>query len=337
MPSLALQKPSFKLISTLISIMKLLHTFSALFFLLGASQASAIPYGNTKTTVVPHDNTTLQERSPNTRPIYAIAHRVLMTTGVWDALNDGANALEIDMMPNKGGWNAQHDDTIGGRGDTAEQMFKTIAEARSQGKPVTFIWLDLKGPDWCLPEHGPKWSHCTVQALRDLAAKHLEPVGVKVMYGFYTGREVSLPLTAKDLKAFESLNMNGKAQDCLDVFNRVAPRISPAQLIMSYGYFSLPLWFGNCREKDWNTCTELRKGHEMSKFGKVFGWTSLQGQAWYVDKLLGEAGVDGIIYGRQVNHYVSSSATKEAAADILNWVKRHTSTHHVATLSDSPW
>jgi len=83
--------------------------------------------------------------------------------------------------------------------------------------------------------------------------------------------------------------------------------------------------------------TEVRKGYEMNKFGKVFGWTSLQGHARYVDKLFAEAGVDGMIYGFKLNHYVSSEATKEAATDILNWAGNHSQTHHVATLADAPW
>jgi sphingomyelin phosphodiesterase D len=106
---------------------------------------------------------------------------------------------------------------------------------------------------------------------------------------------------------------------------------------MSYGYVALPVDFGDYHEKGYNTCTELRKGHETNKFGKVFGWTSLQGQAWFVDKLFMEAGVDGLIYGRPIIHYVSSDATKEAAEDILNWAKNHPETHHVATLADTPW
>ncbi|KAF2493581.1 hypothetical protein BU16DRAFT_551386 [Lophium mytilinum] len=249
-----------------------------------------------------------------------------MTTGVWDALNNGANALEIDMMPNKHGWNAQHDEDAAARGDTAELMFKTIAEARSQGRTVTFVWLDLKSPDWL---------HC--QALRDLAAKHLEPVGVKVLYGFYNGKEKALASTAPTLKSFEAINMNGEAQECLDAFNKVASNVDRPKLIMSYGYYALSAGFGNCHEKGYKTCTELRKGHETNEFGRVFGWTSLQGHAWYVDKLFAEAGVDGMIYGRKHNHYVSGDATKEAAADILNWAKHNPQTHHIATLADAPW
>ena len=308
--------------------MRLINTLFSSSLLLGSALASV---------GTQHVLDTPQEKTHATRPVYAIAHRVLMTTGVWDALNDGANALEIDMMSNENGWNAQHDIFQSGRGDTAELMFKTIAEARSQGRTVTFVWLDLKNPDWCLPDHEPERKHCTVQDLRDLAAKYLEPVGVKVLYGFYNGREKSLASIAPDLKSFEAINMNGEAQECLDAFNKVATNVDRSKLIMSYGYVKLRASFGDCHEEGYKTCTELRKGHEMNKFGKVFGWTSIQGDAWYVDRLFAEAGVDGIIYGRRLNHYVSSDATKEAAADILNWAKKHPLTHHVATLADAPW
>ncbi|KAF2814391.1 uncharacterized protein BDZ99DRAFT_460047 [Mytilinidion resinicola] len=307
--------------------MQLIHALISSSLLLGSALASV---GTQQVLGIP------QEKSNATRPVYAIAHRVLMTTGIWDALNDGANALEIDMMPNKNGWNAQHDGAAG-RGDTADLMFKTIAEARSQGRTVTFVWLDLKSPDWCLLEHGPKWKHCTIQALRDLAAKYLEPVGVKVLYGFYNGKEKALASIAPNLKSFEAINMNGEAQECLDAFDKVATNVGRSKLIMSYGFFALSAAFGNCHETGYKTCTEVRKGYEMNKFGKVFGWTSLRGHAWYVDKLFAEAGVDGMIYGFKLNHYVGSEATKEAATDILNWAKNHSRTHHVATLADAPW
>jgi hypothetical protein len=261
----------------------------------------------------------------------------LSTAGVWDAVRDGANAIEIDMMPNKGGWNAQHDDVPGGRGDTAELMFKTIAQARTQGKPITFVWLDLKGPDWCLPEHGSQWSQCTIQALRDLAAKYLQPVGVKALYGFYTGKEKSLATIASSMKAFEAINVDGEAQKCQDIFQNVAPKADRSKLIMSYGYWDLPQGFGECYEENYQTCTELRKGHASDKFGKVFGWTSEQGHSWYVNKMLKEAGVDGIIYGHGLKDYASDDGTKAAIADIQNWVKNHKASHRMATWADAPW
>jgi sphingomyelin phosphodiesterase D len=279
----------------------------------------------------------LPNRTPVTRPVYAIAHRVLMTTGVWDALNDGANALEIDMTPSEEGWYAQHDFGWWSRGDTAETMFQTIAEAATQGRDVTFVWLDLKGADDYLPEHGPDSKKGTIQALRELAAKYLEPVGVKVLYGFRTGDEKALTTIASSIKGFEAVNMNGVAQKCLKVFSNKAASVDNAKLVMSYGYAFLSRQFGNCHEDGFNTCTELRKAHEMNKFGKVFGWTSLQGQAEYVHKLFEEAGVDGMIYGRRANHYVSSDDTKEAAADILNWMRGHAETHHIATMADTLW
>jgi hypothetical protein len=76
-----------------------------------------------------------QEKSHATRPVYAIAHRVLMTNGVWDALNDGANALEIDIRADKNGWNAQHGRNAVSRGDAAELMFNVLPKRVLKEEP----------------------------------------------------------------------------------------------------------------------------------------------------------------------------------------------------------
>jgi hypothetical protein len=59
---------------------------------------------------------------------------------------------------------------------------------------------------------------------------------------------------------------------------------------------------------------------------------------WYVDKLLGDAGVDGIIAGygafNGVREYDESWECANAIGLIRDWVSRHSSTHRMATSED---
>jgi len=253
---------------------------------------------------------------------------------VHDALNNGANAIEIDMTAKRTGWYADHDNTIGSEGDSALHMFKMIADARKAGRTVTFVWLDLKNPDWCDPKDA-KWRHCSIDALRDLAREWLEPAGVRVMYGFYEAKGNAYFSIRDNLSALEAINLNGQEDEVARAFEN-GPA-DQAKKIMSYGYFNFGFEFGDCHEKRYKTCTELRMGVQSGKFGKVFGWTSSAGQAGYVNKALDEAGIDGLIYGRMVKHYVDNENTRSAAADIVNWVKAHPDRRFMATNANPPW
>ncbi|KAL8765860.1 MAG: hypothetical protein Q9203_006271 [Teloschistes exilis] len=128
----------------------------------------------------------LDRRAPTARPFYVIAHRVLTSGEIDDALRDGANAVEIDMTAYKEGWWADHDHAANSWGDSALDIFHHIAQERQNGKSITFFWLDIKSPDWCDPDD-PKWQHCSVGGLRDLARQILQPVGVRVLYGYILG------------------------------------------------------------------------------------------------------------------------------------------------------
>ncbi|KAJ7291616.1 putative phospholipase D precursor, partial [Mycena rebaudengoi] len=268
------------------------------------------------------------------QPFYMIAHRVLVRQGVHDALNNGANAIEIDMTAKRTGWYADHDNTIGSEGDSALDMFKTIADARKAGRTVTFVWLDIKNPDWCDPKDA-KWRHCSIDALRDLAREWLEPEGVRVLYGFYEVRGNAYFSIRENLSAREAINLNGQEDEVDRAFEN-GPA-DQAKKVMSYGYYNFGAGFGDCHEKRYKTCTELRMGVQSGKFGKVFGWTSSAGQAWYVNKALDDAGIDGLIYGRMVKHYVDNENTRSAAADIVNWVKAHPDRRFMATNANPPW
>ncbi|KAF9524790.1 hypothetical protein CPB83DRAFT_860701 [Crepidotus variabilis] len=268
------------------------------------------------------------------RPFYAIAHRVLTVQGVSTALDHGANAMEMDVTPWRDGWWADHDGTPTSAGDTARIIFETIAKERKAGRTVTFVWLDIKSPEWCNP-NDPKWRHCSIAGLRDLARELLEPVGVRVLYGFYSKAGDAFKFISGDLNHNEAVNFNGELTEVQEGFLHGPANTS--RRVMSYGYFNLPFQFGNCREKRYYTCTELRQGVESAEFGKVFGWTSSGSRAKYVDKLLGEVGIDGLIFGHKVSYYRNDEESRAAARDIYHWLEDHKDRRYLATQQDAPW
>ncbi|EER25319.1 phospholipase D precursor, putative [Coccidioides posadasii C735 delta SOWgp] len=279
-------------------------------------------------------------QAANQRPIYAIAHRVLTAQGVRDALKHGANAIEIDLCAWRkwNTWLADHDCATGSSaGDSAVTMFETIVEEHKKGKDVTFVWLDMKNPDYCEPR-----LNCSIEALRNLARKTLEPEGIRVLFGFYKAEKSrALKVIREKLNPYEAVSLSGKASAVLKEYEgKVASGIPVAQRVMDYGYYNLRFEFGGCHEGGYYTCTELRQGAQLrdeGKLGKVYGWTSSSGQVDLVNQLLGTAGVDGIIYGFEMTYYYDDVLTWRAALDILTWVKEHGNTHRMATRADPPW
>lgn len=276
------------------------------------------------------------QRAPQGRPFYIIAHRVLRVKGIDDALRNGANAFEIDMSAYEEGWWADHDHTTNSWGDSAADIFHKIATERQNGKSVTFVWLDIKSPDWCDP-NDPEWQHCSVGGLRDLARQILQPAGVRVLYGYILGaNSKTYPFIRDGLNSNEAINLDGNPKQALQRFENGGP-VDKSRRVSSYGDDELPHEFGNCEEDSYYTCTELRQAVDSGNFGKVFGWTSTIGQSEYVRKELGTAGVDGIIYGFKGADYEDATDTRAAANDILDWVRSHPDRRFVASNDNPPW
>ena len=281
------------------------------------------------------------------RPFYVIAHRVLTSQGVRDAIAHGANAMEMDMTAwKKTGWFADHDGTLISAGDSAHEIFLAIAAERQAGKTMTVVWLDIKNPDYCDPDD-LKWRHCSIDGLRDLTRGILEPWGVRVLYGFYNPESKAFGRIRNDLNANEAINLNGGVEEVEAGFDAVGPhqQLEVSKRVMSYGSFNLPFKFGDCQEDGYYNCAELQKAVVASErprdcgrsFGKVFGWTSSAGQSSYVDKLLGDAGVDGLIYGFRATHYYDHEDTRSAARNILEWIEGHSDRRYIAKQEDKPW
>ncbi|TAQ84821.1 hypothetical protein B7494_g6848 [Chlorociboria aeruginascens] len=276
--------------------------------------------------------------STDKRPIYAIAHRVLMIQSVRDAVSDGANALEIDVTAWSDQWYADHNDHAGAsKGDTVENMFREIARQRYNGKVISFVWLDIKNPKYCEPDD-PSWKDkCSVVALRKLAKDILEPKDIRVLYGFDSSDYKAYDYIRKNLRGWEAIGLDGKSDDVVKQFEDKGPS-DTTRRVMSRGlaFPDAPFVFGDCDKGDSGICGQLYKAASSNKFGKVFGWTTRASLRHYVKDML-DVGSDGVIYGFPAHMYASSPKTQSALADIKHWVMEHSSNYRMAGWYDYPW
>ncbi|MFK4067108.1 phospholipase [Streptomyces sp. NPDC029674] len=282
------------------------------------------------------------------RPVWAIAHRVLTVDGVDKALDHGANAVEIDATAWKKGWWADHDGLPTSAGDTMAAMFDRIAEQRRAGKNIGFVWLDLKNPDYC-DSNDPKWRHCSVAALRDLARTKLESAGVRVLYGFYgTAGGTGWKDVSRGLTDLEGVDISGDSEEVQRQYGEFGGTIAHNQRVMDKGLFNLnlPTVLPKVRE-------QLRLGsqaRDRGELARVFGWTTAAGDADATRRLLEESGgnADGLIYGHRASCYPDGntgtdgcgkdeSHAKEALAHIQAFVQDHGDTRRMATTDDVPF
>jgi hypothetical protein len=284
--------------------------------------------------VVDIDTTLDLNARASKKPFYAIAHRCNNVGAIQRAVNDGANAIEMDLYSEDSGWWASHDGPSK-NGDKARVMFDAIAGHRKAGKPLTFVWLDIKNPDYCDPAD-PKWWFCSIAALRDLAREVLEPQGVRVLFGFYENWNGNgYRLIRHGLNAKEAVNIDGRSAPLQQEFNANGPA-DVSKRVLSYGDVNIGNGFGDCTEPGdaHLTCTQLRQAAASHAFGKVFGWTATTGQSSYTEKLMG-VGVDGIIYGLSGGLY--DGAASQAAKELRTSLGKYSGNYYIAGKDDFPW
>ncbi|MFE2523204.1 phospholipase [Streptomyces sp. NPDC059382] len=282
--------------------------------------------------------------------IYAIAHRVNTLDGVDIALKHGANSIEIDVCAwwNPNEWRAYHDCSSAGdnrRGPSVDSMIDRILSNANAGRRLSLVWLDIKDPNYCgeEPNRG-----CSVAGLRD-KAQRLTGAGIQVLYGFYEYHGGSTPDVGgrgwKSLEgrlgSLEGITTTGTRDKVVGAFNSSGSGFPAGRRVMDYGDSDITKGFGNCTEATWNTCAELKKGAEDRAAGRLaatMSWTTTYNDPWYIDKLLGDARVDGIIAGygafTGVREYDDSWQCANSITLIRDWVNRHGSTHRMATSAD---
>lgn len=267
------------------------------------------------------------------KPFYAIAHRVLTVQGVKDALSHGANAIEIDFTPwskTAEGWWADHDGTQNSAGGTARDVLQAVADQRRAGKPVTFVWFDIKWADWCNADD-PQWVHCSVTALRDLAREILQPVGVRALYGFY-GTQYKYNTygrIANNLNSNEAVNLDGSLSWAQQGFDGSGPS-AQSRRVYSWGDPTIRNGFND-------RVADLTAAASSGKFAKVFSWTAASGDSAYVKQLVDSIKVDGIIYGYSGANYDNGAAAQTALKDVTSAVKAASGQFYLATTNDNPW
>ncbi|MET9361764.1 phospholipase [Streptomyces sp. NPDC006632] len=282
--------------------------------------------------------------------IYAIAHRVDTLDGVDAALKHGANGIEIDVCswydPNE--WRAYHDCSSAGEtrhGPSFDSMIDRIVSNAKAGRRLALVWLDIKDPNYC--GEAPNRA-CSVAGLRD-KAQRLTAAGIQVLYGFYEYHGGSTPdvggrgwqsLQGK-LGPLEGITTTGTRDQVVGAFNRSGSGFPSGRRVMDYGDTDITNGFGNCTEPSQKTCAELKKGagdRTAKRLAATLSWTTTYNDPWYVDKLLGDARVDGIIAGygafTGVREYDDNWKCANAINLIRDWVGKHGSTHRMATSSD---
>ncbi|GHF57292.1 hypothetical protein GCM10018790_39150 [Kitasatospora xanthocidica] len=282
--------------------------------------------------------------------IYAIAHRVDTVEGVDAALKHGANGIEIDVCAwwNPNEWRAYHDCSSAGEnrlGPSFDSMIDRILSNADAGRRLSLVWLDIKDPNYCGAEPNRT---CSVAGLRD-KAQRLTAAGIQVLYGFYEYHPGNTPdvggrgwksLEGK-LGPLEGITTTGTRDQVTSAFNRSGAGFPAGRRAMDYGDSDITKGFGNCTEATYNTCAELKKGagdRAAGRLAATLSWTTTYNDPWYVDKLLGDAGVDGIIAGygafTGVREYDDSWQCANVVNLVRDWVNRHGSTHRMATSGD---
>ncbi|KAK1141869.1 hypothetical protein N8T08_008382 [Aspergillus melleus] len=291
------------------------------------------------------------------RPVYLIAHRLLQNKAIPQALSDGANAFEIDVAPSNGTWYAWHDDkfTPGDKPkDTIDELFDAVATHRRDGKPITFVWLDIKNPGDCSSAH----KGCITELQKMAQKKLVEAVGIRVLYGFDVDDADSdaWMRVARSLSASEAVGVNARAQEAIDIFSRGHNKaLIPAhQRVMTFGFsfLSSPV-VRECHNdrRNWGkyagVCYELsvaakerdRAKPRRPRLGRVFGWTitAAEKDGEIADNLLGFAKADGLIYGEVLSEYRDSKSNRIAVEEMKKWLRKNSKTHRPADNNDRPW
>lgn len=177
----------------------------------------------------------------------------------------------------------------------------------------------------------PQWVYCSVTALRDLAREVLQPVGVRALYGFYgTNYEYNTyTRIANDLNSNEAVNLDGELSWAQQGFDNAGPG-DTSRRVYSWGNPTISNGFAD-------RVADLTEAASSGKFAKVFSWTTASGDSAYVEQLVDQIKVDGIIYGYSGANYDNSASVRTAFNDVASAVEAASGHNCLATAKDNPW
>ncbi|PHH73648.1 hypothetical protein CDD80_3653 [Ophiocordyceps camponoti-rufipedis] len=290
------------------------------------------------------------DNKTGSRPFWAIAHRVLDRAGVKAAMHHGANAIETDARAWKGqGWWADHDGLIWSSGDKMKDLLTAVADARLAGKPIGWVWFDLKDPDEC----GADEAVCNIETLRMMARSILQPVGVRSLWGF-SGPDAkgrAFNVIRDGLNEYEAIGIDGLGKGLVgeggisvDQAERIFEQgrhVDLSQRVWTKGYALPGLKMGSCNSSEVDAhsmgiCPQVLRGIQSKAFGKVFAWTVSHGNRAEATSLM-NAGVDGLIYGFVMSDYADDAESRAAFKILADWVHDKTNHRYFATVNDRPW
>ncbi|WP_285549371.1 hypothetical protein [Streptomyces lavendulae] len=143
------------------------------------------------------------------------------------------------------------------------------------------------------------------------------------------------------LGALEGITTTGTRDQVQGAFDRSGSGFPSGRRVMDYGDSDITKGFGNCTEATYYTCAELRRGagdRDAGRLAATLSWTTTYNDPWYVDKLLGDGRVDGIIAGygafTGVREYDDGWQCANSVGLIRDWVNRHGGTHRMAVPGD---
>ncbi|WP_327130548.1 hypothetical protein OG311_03380 [Streptomyces sp. NBC_01343] len=143
------------------------------------------------------------------------------------------------------------------------------------------------------------------------------------------------------LGGLDGITTTGTRDQARAAFDRSGSGFPAGRRVMDYGDSDITKGFGNYTEPTHYTCAELKKGagdRDARQLAAALSWTTTHNDLWYVDELLGDGHVDGIIAGygafTGVREYDDGWQCANAVGLVRDWVGRHSGAHRMATPGD---
>ncbi|MFD8479444.1 RICIN domain-containing protein [Kitasatospora sp. NPDC059673] len=281
------------------------------------------------------------------RPIYAIAHNLNSVDRVGPALDAGYNAIEVDAANHAYGgcfvdnweWvacdvgNPASENVDSGNLDRkrVSAIFDEMAAQRRAGRNLTLAWVDIKNPE-----------NRDLGTLKALARDKLVANGIQVIYEvtWDNDKRTLWDDLKRDLTPSEGVMVTGTYQDASIAFSYNGGGVTFQHRLVDDGSAIFATAVGTCDNEGSDKVAGLKQSTATRDAGYltgVFSWTigSSSGAAACAARLLGEAGVDGLIAGYKFNDYQRSGDTDQAVKNITDWINAHTDRARLATTQDT--